>query len=424
MFIHACRRFSLTPTRTSAAALGVIFLAAGAAAQDWPQWRGPDRTGVSAETGLLAAWPDGGPPQVWRAENLGAGYGPVSVAGGRIYVQGTRGRSSALFCLDASDGRELWVRELGAFMRNDKGDGPRGAPTVQGDALYVLTGMGELARLHTIDGSIAWRRNILSDFNARNIGWGISESPLIEGDWAIVTPGGRGAAMVALNKSDGRLVWACADLRSEAGYASAIAADIGGVRAILQFTDIGGVGVRARDGKLLWQYAAPANGTANIATPVFRDNRVFYTSDYGTGGGLLRLTPNGESVATEQVYFTREMRNHHGGVVLVGDHLYGYSGAILTCMNFETGRTVWQNRSVGKGSLIAADGRLYLVSESYTVGLADASPEGYRERGRFRIRDRGRPSWAHPVVSNGRLYIRNQDELTVYNVSAAGGENQ
>jgi outer membrane protein assembly factor BamB len=234
----------------------------------------------------------------------------------------------------------------------------------------------------------------------------------------IVTPGGRAAGMVALDKMSGQTVWVSKDLSDEAGYASAIVGDVQGVRTIMTLTGDAGVGVRASDGKLMWRYPRVANRTANIATPVFSENKVFYTSAYGTGGALLGLSAQGGEVSAREIYFTREMQNHHGGVILVNGYLYGFNNSILTCLAFGTGESMWRHRSVGKGSLTYADGNLYLLGEDNVVGLAEATPGGYREKGRFKIADQGLPSWAHPVVSGGKLYIRNQSTLASYDIKA------
>ena len=391
---------------------------AGSSPNDWPQWRGPDRTGVSKESGLLQQWPESGPSREWMISNLGAGFGSLSVQGDRIFVQSQLGGRSTVASLNRADGGLLWSVPLGSAGDNYMGPGPRGTPTVDGDRVYVLTENGDLAALAVIDGSILGQRNILRDFNGRNIGWLISESPLVDGDRVIVTPGGRGAGVVALDKMTGRTIWTSQDLSDQAGYASVIAADVGGVRTLMTLTSEAGVGLRASDGKLMWKYPRVANGTANIATPVFHDNKVFYTSDYGTGGALLALTPQGGEVRAQEVYFTRDLMNHHGGVVLVDGYLYGFHNSILTCLEFATGKVMWRDRSVGKGSLTYADGNLYILGEDNVVGLAEATPAGYRERGRFLIADQGLPSWAHPVVSGGRLYIRNQGTLSSYDIRA------
>ena len=383
---------------------------------DWPQWRGPNRDGVSEESGLLSEWPASGPNRLWQTLGLGAGYGSLAVAGERIYLQMLVGQQSAVASLDRSNGRLIWSRALGEGRRNGEGPGPRGTPTIDGGRLYVLTENGDLVCLEAGDGSIVWQLNILQEFGGRNIDWLISESPLVDGNMVIVSPGGRDAAVVALDKRTGETIWASEGLSDRAGYASAIVAEIDGVRTVMTLTDEAGVGLRARDGGLMWKYTGAANRTANVATPVFYDNKVFYTSAYGTGGGLLELRTQGGEVAAEELYFTRDMRNHHGGVVVVDGYLYGFNNSILTCLDFATGERMWRDRSVGKGSLVYADGHLYILSENNVVGLVEAVPTGYTEKGRFEMPDQGFPSRAHPVVSDGTLYVRDQGTVTAYNI--------
>jgi len=416
----------MTSRLVAVIALGVAsatFLPAQTTTGDWPQWRGPDRTGVSRETGLLQEWPSGGPAVAWSASGLGAGYGTVAVKGTRVFVQGLRGRQTMLHSLDRGDGKYLWSKNLGSGGGNDRGSGPRSTPTLDGDRVYVLTETGELFCLRE-DGTQLWQRNILREFSGSNITWLLSESPLVDGDRLIVTPGGRQAGLVALDKMTGKTIWAAKELNDDAGYSSVVPVEVQGIRAYTTFTSAAAVGVRASDGKVMWRYPQAANGTANITTPVVHGNQVFYTSGYGTGAGLVSLrAQNGELVAQE-TYFTRGMQNHHGGVVLVNGTIYGFSNAILAALDFATGKTLWQNRSVGKGSVAYADGRLYMLSEDNVVGLAEVTPKGYRETGRFQIADQGLPSWSHPVVSGGRLYIRNQNILTVYDVRAPQGRGQ
>jgi outer membrane protein assembly factor BamB len=385
---------------------------------EWPQWRGPDRSGVSSETGLLRSWPASGPAAVWSISNLGEGYGSMSIRGDRIYVHGVQGRDSVVFCLNRGDGKMVWTTVLSGRMEQDRGNGPRGTPTLDGDRVYALSENGELACVRAQDGAKVWRRNILQDFDGRNPHWLLSESPLIDGDRVIVKPGGPNACIAALDKATGKTVWTSQDLSDGAAYSSCIIGDVQGVRTIMALTDKAGVGVRAGDGKPMWRYERVANRVANIATPVFHDNKVFYTSAYGTGCALLGLTAQNGAVKAEEIYFSRDMENHHGGVILYNGYLYGYSNAILTCMEFTTGRVAWKDRSVGKGCLTCADGNLYLLSENNIAGLAEATPEGYHEKGRFTIPDRGWPSWAHPVVCGGQLYLRNQGMLSCYEVKA------
>jgi outer membrane protein assembly factor BamB len=406
------------PLVAAAFIVSVITLNAQSSSVDWPQWRGPDRNGISKETGLLSQWPRSGPPVAWSAAMLGAGYGSISVQGDRVYVQGMRNRQSVVSTLNRADGKLVWVRILGPAGDNDRGPGPRSTPTIDGDRVYALSETGDLACLRVADGSVIWQRNILKEFRGDNPYWLLSESPLIDGNNVIVTPGGRGAGVVALDKMSGKTVWVSKELSDGAGYSSPIVADVGGVRTIMTFTADAGVGVRASDGKLMWRNSTAANGTANIATPVYSDGKVFFTSSYGAGAALLGLRAAGNEVRAQEIYSTRDMKNHHGGVVLVNGYIYGYNDSILTCLEFASGKMVWRDRSVGKGAVTYADGHLYILGEDNIVGLVEATPAGYREKGRFTIADQGLPSWAHPVVSGGRLYIRNQGTLTSYDVRA------
>ncbi len=404
--------FALTPLSIGAPA------PVPAAATDWPQWRGPERSGLSRDAGLLKQWPSAGPSQAWSVSNLGEGYGSMAIKGDRIYVQGTTSAASAVFCLNRADGKTVWSASLGPKLNEGRGNGPRSTPTVDEDRIYVLTENGDLACLRSRDGGRVWSKNILKEYGGENIRWLISESPLVDGNSLVVSPGGKGAGIVAMDKMTGKTIWTTKELNEDAGYSSCIAADIGGVRTYLNFTSAAAVGVRANDGKLMFRHTSPANGTANCATPVYADNKVFFSSDYGTGGALLALSARNGEVKAQEAYFTKEMRNHHGGMVLVNGYLYGFSSQILTCLEFATGKVMWKNRSVGKGSLTYADGMLYLFSENNTVGLAEANPQAYVEKGRFNVSDQGRHSWAYPVVIGGKLYIRNQGMLTCYDVKA------
>jgi outer membrane protein assembly factor BamB len=399
-------------------AIALLTMAAGITAPvaEWPQWRGPLRNGLSSETGLLKQWPADGPKVTWTISNLGEGYGSPAVKADRLYVHGTRAAQSSVFCLNRADGKTIWSVWLGPTGPNDRGNGPRGTPTLDGDRVYALTENGDLACLRERDGSTVWSKNILKEYGGSNPKWLISESPLIDGDRLIVSPGGPGAGIVALNKMTGAEIWRAKELSDQAGYASSIAADVGGVRTYINFTSGAAVGVRANDGKLMWRYANVANRVANCSTPVFAENKVFFSSAYDTGAALLNLTAQNGEVKAQEAYFTREMMNHHGGMVLVDGYLYGFSNAILTCMEFNTGKVMWKDRSVGKGSITYADGMLYLLGEKQMVGLAEANPKAYVEKGRFPINDKGRESWAHPVIVGGQLYIRNQNELTCYDV--------
>lgn len=383
-------------------------------AADWPQWRGPLRDGTSEETGLLSEWPPEGPPLAWRATGLGAGFASVAVSDGRVYTQGQQGDLSYVIALDEQTGEQIWRIENGGSYTNRRGGGPRGTPTVEGGVVYALNSDGSLVAARASSGERLWSTNLLTRFGARNISWGLSESPLIDGQRIIVNAGGDGASIVALDKSNGNVLWK--SLSDEAGYSSAMVAEAGGVRHYVLLTGEGAVGVRASDGALLWRYDGVSNRTANVATPIVHDNHVFVSSDYGTGGALLQLIPVGGGVRVEEVYFSREMRNHYSSSVLIDGYLYGYSSRVLTAMNFKTGEVAWKDRAVGKGHVITAEGKLYLWSEDGVAGLAEATPSGYREISRFSVPHGDLHTWTLPVIANGRLYLRDQDTLSCYDI--------
>ena len=397
---------------------GIVFLflfAAEAMAQpgaNWPQWRGPNRDGISKESGLLKQWPAEGPPLVWKAVGAGRGYSSFSVASGKLYTLGLRGDREFVIAFDIANGKEAWAMAHGGKFENDRGDGPRGTPTVDGDRVYALGGDGDLSALDARTGKIVWSKNVLKEFGGSNIQWGISESPLVMGNKVLVNAGGRNASIVALNKDNGNVMWKSQS--DEAGYSSAIPLQINGGTQVVFFTAARALGLDVNDGRLLWEYARPSNNVANVATPIARGNRIFISSDYGTGGGVVEIKEDNKA---QEIYFTKDMRNHHSSSVLVGDYLYGFSSAILTAMRFDSGEIAWRDRSVGKGSLVFADGHLYCFSENGVVGLVEATPAGYKEKGRFRIAQDSLPTWTHPVVAGGRLYLRDQDTIYAYDVN-------
>ena len=392
----------------------VVLWLSNVAAQrsvEWPQWRGPNRDGISKETGLLKQWPTDGPPLVWKASGAGTGYSSLAVSDGRIFTMGVRGDREFVIAFDAANGKEIWAAPNGGVFQNDRGNGPRGTPTVDGNRIYALGGNGDLSAVDASSGRVLWTMNILSKFGGSNPRWGISESPLIIGDKLLVNAGGPDASLIALNKKDGSLIWKSQS--DPAGYSSAMPVTIGNSTQVVFFTHQRAVGLDLKDGKLLWSYEKAANDVANVATPVIRGNRVFISSDYGTGAGLVEIKADNTA---QEVYFTKEMRNHHSSSILIGDHLYGFSSGILTAMNFDTGAVAWKDRSVGKGSLVFADGNLYAFSENGVVGLIVATPAGYQEKGRFRIQQGSLPTWTHPVIAGGRLYLRDQNTIYAYDV--------
>lgn len=588
-------------------------------AEDWPQWRGPNRDAKSAETGLLKEWPEGGPAVAWRIENCGVGYSAVAVAGGRIYTMGDLDGVEHILAFNEKDGSLLWAvqpepvaaavearvseqftridknadgkldevealtglgeqalaadspgegapeaiaakrvadlikafdkdgdgqigpveipnslgREINAIdqsagarrgaaeiaekraatvlksldkdadgsvskqeaqgtvvqqvfnnadgggdqkagdgkltedelktyyaareagrdgvltpdeltayfvkrhpgrdgvlskadlkraiggYRNGQGDGPRATPTVVGDRLYTEGGFGDVTCLDAATGKTIWHVNLAKDLGGGVPGWGYSESPLVSGNLVFVTPGGKDGTVAALNPNTGKTVWRSQGLTDRAHYASPVVAEIAGQKQVVQFSGAAMFGVSFDDGNLLWSYKGAANGTANCASPVIDGDLVLASSAYGTGGGVVRISAKGETQNAEEQWFEKSFANHHGGIVKVGDHAYGFGSNSLLCVEFKTGKIAWQERSVGKGSLVYADGHLYCLGESHAVALVEANPTAYVEKGRFQIETHGRPSWAHPVVANGRFYIRDQHTLTAYDVKAA-----
>ena len=609
----------LRPTSLVSAAVLICVSLQTIWADDWPQWRGPQREGISRESGLVKEWPKDGPPVIWQVEHVGVGYSSIAIKDGRIYTQGDLDGVEHTICLDEKTGNVLWAvqpqpakaaleervtselkkldkngdgeldesealaglgtrfnnadksvgndnnanqqiagkraaailsldadnddklsyveigrylgnefsnidrpdsdtdadklvesrtaaflnsldkdsdkklsreesrgtildrqfnridqrtegqnkgdqlltaDEIAAYLhksekskdgvlsrdelknyylqrypgrdgtltktelrgyyggyRNGMGDGPRGTPTAEANRIYVEGGNGDLTCFDAKTGKTVWHVNLAKDLGGGRPGWGYSESPLIEGNLLIATPGGRQGTVAALDKHTGQVAWQSAGITEGAHYSSPIVADLAGQRQFVIFARSNVFGLGLQDGQKLWSYSKANNGTANCATPLAYKDHVFASSDYGTGGGLVRITASGDAQRADEVYFEQKMRNHHGGIVRVGEYMYGY-GSSLICMNFLTGEIAWTNRSVGKGSLIYADGMLYVLSEGHQVGLVEATPDEYRELGRFSIERRGRPSWAHPVVANGRFYIRDQQRLTCYDVTA------
>ncbi|MBI3469758.1 MAG: PQQ-like beta-propeller repeat protein [Candidatus Solibacter usitatus] len=381
-------------------------------AADWPQWRGPSRDGLSPETALLKSWPAGGPKQLWKTQGLGEGYSSFAVVQGRLYTQGQRGDQEFVYAFDAATGKKLWEVPAGGPFRERRGHGPRGTPTIDGDRLYALSADGTLVCLQPLTGKTVWTFNMVDKFRANPPHWGISESPLVDGDRLIVTPGGPGAAVVALDKKTGAMVWKSQS--DPAAYSSTIAVDLDGRRQIIALTGEAAVGLSASNGELLWRYDKISNRTANIATPIFHQGHVFLSTDYGTGCALLKLSGGG----SKEVYFNRDMRNHYSSSVLIGDYLYGFSSQVLTAMKFQTGEVAWRDRSVGKGSVTYADGHLYVVGETGTIGLVEATPQAYKEKSRFEIPRGEFPTWTPAVISGGRMFLREQDNLYCFDIQA------
>lgn len=410
----------------------VVLAQSATVSGEWPQFRGPLRDGVSSDTGLLTQWPDDGPPLVWKTQGAGRGYGSVSIVGDRLYVLGdglsvVEDADEYVVCFSKTDGSVIWKTRLGPPWTSGRDDwqSSRSTPTVDGELLYVLTPHGDLVCLETATGTERWRRNMAKNFGGQKGDiWGYSESVLIDGQRLVCTPGGRTATMVALDKMTGDEIWRSVwENDRGAGHASIMISEVGGTRVYVNTTAGGALGVRAEDGHLLWTYDIDRT-TSVIPNPIVRDDLVFFTAGYRRGGALLRQVPgdNG-AVAIETVYpLNPELTNKHGGVVLVGDHLYGDTDdqGIPFCAEFTTGQIVWKERGPGRGSaaVSAADGHLYVRWANGIIALVQATPEGFQTRGAFRIPGSGdRPSWSHPVIVGGRLYLREGDAILCYDVT-------
>jgi outer membrane protein assembly factor BamB len=393
--------------------------------EDWYQWRGPRRDGISLETGLLNEWPEDGPPKLWSSRGVGSGYASVSISGDRIYTMGNKDGGTQLFCLKLEDGSLVWQTPVGG------GDNPNCTPTVDPESglVYGLSHGGDLLCAKVDTGEKVWSVNYGRDFGGKMMsGWGYSESPLVDGDRLIVTPGGDKAVLAALDKKSGKPVWAtAADGSGGAGYASPVISHGGGVKQYLTLVGRGLISVAADDGRVLWFYQRIANGTANIPTPIVKDDLVFTSTGYGDGGSaLLQLVKDGRGVNYREIYYKKadELQNHHGGMVLLGEHVYmghGHNNGFPVCVELKTGRVVWgPERGAGGNSaaLVAADGNLYFRYENGVMALVAATPNGYELKGKFRIASVNGQSWPHPVIHHGKLYLRDQDELHCYDIAA------
>ena len=404
------------------ALLGLAFISSSAfAAANWPQFRGPDRTDVSKETGLLKKWPAGGPKVVWMNKDVGLGYAGYSIVGDTLYSMGARGNEQ-LIAVNLKDGSEKWKTDIGPVFGNKWGDGPRATPTVDGDHVYALGGQGNLICVEAKTGKVVWETS-MKKLGGGTPGWGYCESVLVDGDNVICTPGGKDGAIAALNKKTGAVVWQSKEFTDGAQYASIIAADHNGTRQYIQLTMKSIVGIDAKTGKQLWKSSFPG-ATAVIPTPIFHDGHVYVTAGYGVGCKMIKI---GEGNKVTEVYSNKTMVNHHGGVILVGDHLYGYSdGKGWVCQDFKSGEMVWNEKGkMNKGAIAYADGMLYLLEEATgNVSLIEASSEGYKEVSRFTLSPQTKqrsPSgriWTHPVITDGKLYLRDQELLFCFDVSA------
>jgi outer membrane protein assembly factor BamB len=406
------------------ASLCVLALGSGtiATAQDvsWPRFRGTTNTDHSPDTGLLKKWAKGGPKQLWIYSDAGNGYSGFSVRSDRLFTMGTRGDDTFLFCLNAETGKKIWETRVGALLENGWGNGPRSTPTLDGDRVYAISGRGDILCVEQKSGKKVWSHKTRK-FGGRIPKWGYSESLLVDGDQVICAPGGRKGALVALNKANGETIWQSTDFTGSAEYSSVVVAEISGKRQYIRLLQKTLAGIDAKDGTVIWSTDWPGR-TAVIPTPIVDGNRVYITSGYGVGCMLLEITDEGP----KKLWQNKVMKNHHGGVVRVGDHLYGHADAGWVCQKWEDGTEEWRERdALGKGAIHYADGMLYCLEEgSGTVALVEATPKGYKEASRFilkpqsKIRSRRGKVWVHPVVVGGRLFLRDQEHIYCFDVKA------
>ena len=378
----------------------------------WPGWRGPTRDGKSPDTGLLGEWPADGPKLLWKATGIGNGFSSVAVSGQAVYITGDVGDQLVVFALD-HEGKSVWRAPLGpAWTKNHPGS--RATPTLDAGNLYLVSGDGLIGCLDAATGRPKWNRR-MADLGGRVPGWGYSESVLILGNMAVVTPGGANC-IVALDKTNGQPIWSSSGFQAGTQYGSCYAFLFGGMPMIAAGTAEGIVCVDATDGHMLWSNPFSAGNTANCPTPVFSDGYVFWANGYGKGGICFQLSVDGNRVAARQAWTTQDMVCHHGGYIIHEGYIYGNNGSGWACLDLKTGRRMWQERGVGKGSVCYADEMLYLFGENGgKAGLATCSPDGMELKGTFSVDGEG-PSWAHPVVIGGRLYLRYHSNLYCYDV--------
>ncbi|MEE8385412.1 MAG: PQQ-binding-like beta-propeller repeat protein, partial [Dehalococcoidia bacterium] len=410
-----------------------VLVMSSAVADDWPQWRGPNRDGKSSETGLLQEWPEAGPPLAWRAEGLGVGYSSLAVAGDRIYTMGDVGDDQYVIAVQRDGGKPVWKTAVGPAHKDKRG-GPRSTPTLDGDQLYITTTDGDVVCLGTAKGEVRWRRSLTKDFDGYlmkamgSYDWRFGESPLVDGNRVIVTPGHIEALMVALDRNTGEDLWRTRGGRlgplgaNGTAYSSAVISEAAGTRQYVQLIGRGLISVDAETGRLLWGYNRVANDIANIATPIVHGDLVLSSSGYGTGTGLVKIVPGDEGLEAQEVYFLEAdvVQNHHGGLILHEGTVFtgtGHNKGFPIALDFMTGKVAWgpvRNEGKDSASITYADGRLYFRYRDGRMILMEASKDSHRERGSFLIPDVEKESWSHPAIADGKMYLQKQDHLYCY----------
>ena len=407
-----------------ACVLSLVVATSRGLADDWPGWRGPHRDGKSPDNGLLREWPREGPRLLWKATGLGKGHSGPAIAGNLLHIMGDRDGKEWVMALDwTQEGKQVWATPVGPIRhKGNSYPGPRSTPSIDAGRLYTLGINGDLVCLDAKSGREIWRRDLVGEFGGKVPEWGYSESVLVDGDWVLCTPGGKKATILALLKINGRPAWA-SSVGDLATYSSVVKISVGKVKQYVQLTDKGLIGVNAADGKLLWRHNRRGNNHAKVTTTIWFGQTVFTGTGYGSGSGaLVRIKQIAEGFSPQELYLTKWMKSHLGGMILLDGYLYGCNDpGILTCLKYETGQVMWTDRSSGRCSLLYADGMLYARSERGPVSLVEATPEVFRLKGRFNQPDRSnKQSWPHPVIANGRLFLRDQDLLFCYDVRAKG----
>jgi outer membrane protein assembly factor BamB len=422
-----------------------FLIAASATAADWPRWRGPNNDDVSLEKGLMQKWPEGGPKLVWTGTNLGTGWGTPSIADGKVFGMGTRGGKDGVWALKEADGKEIWFTPFAdpASGIGKQTNGPGSTPTYAKGKVYTVSHNGTVACMDATTGKTAWTKSYTADFGAGRLpSWGYNDSVLVDGDTVICAPGGPKAALVALKADTGAVIWTtdAGQVGGGAGYSSPVKATFGGtpMYVVLSGTSAGIVGVHAETGKLLWQYNGKGanGGTAQIPTPIVKGDLVWVSCSYQNGGSaLLKVSGAGDKfdVKAIKTHEKPDLNNHHGGMVLVGDYIYfghDQNQGSPVCVELKTGEIKWGPikkssdfaNGGGSAAYTYADGRLYVRYQNGVMTLADPSPEGLKLVSSFKLPPASvasySQSWPHPAVSNGKLYIRDQNAMYVYNVKA------
>lgn len=403
--------------RFLAAWTGVMVFGCAALAADWPQFRGPNRDGKSTETGLLGRWPEGGPKLLWTLEGIGKGFTHVSVSGGLVYVNGLVDKQGILRAY-TPEGKLKWEANYGPEWFQSH-PGARSIPTVHEGLVYVASGVGNVACFDAVSGKPVWSVKLFQQYDAPQVQWGYAESFLIDGEKVICTPIGKRAAMVALDRRTGKPVWASPALDHESSFCSPILIEHHGIRMIVTMTDRAVVAFSPTDGKLLWLHPYKSPRGNHPDTPIYHEGLLYVVSGYGKGAIGLAISDDGSSV--KQLWEQPRQDPVHGQAVLVDGYVYAashQSSGRWSCVEFKTGKLTWEAPGVGKsGSVIYADGMLYCYSEDGNVGLIRPRPDRCEVVSTFKVPLGDGPHWAHPVVADGRLYIRHGNALMCYDVS-------